>query len=59
MTTYNLTRTQVYCSTYCNQGHDLKTGRPVNHECRVIPPKALQAERDGDFETAIALMARS
>lgn len=46
----------IYCSTYCNQGHDLKTGRPVNHECRTIPPKALQAERNGDFELAIRLM---
>lgn len=49
----------VYCTTYCNHGHDLATGKPVNHECRVIPPLALLAERDGDFEQAIAIMDRA
>jgi len=46
----------VYASTYCNKGHSMKTGRPIKHECRVIPPAALRAERDGDFATAIAIM---
>ena len=46
----------VYCSTYCNFGHDLDTGEPVDHECRTIPPAALEAERAGDFELAIQLM---
>jgi len=42
----------IYCTTYCNQGHDLRTGHPVGHECRIIPPAALAAERADDFETA-------
>lgn len=46
----------IYCTSYCNQGHDLDTGKPVGHECRVIPPRALQLEREGDVEGAIAAM---
>lgn len=47
---------KIYCSTYCNSGHDLKTGKPVDHECRVIPPEALEAEREGRFEDAVEVM---
>lgn len=47
---------RIYCSTYCNFGHYVKTGNPVKHECRIIPPAALAAEMRGDFETAIRLM---
>jgi hypothetical protein len=46
----------IYCTSFCNQGHDLQTGRPINHECIVLPPKALQAERDGDFNKAIEII---
>ena len=42
----------IYLSSYCNHGHDLATGKPVNHECVILPVDALLAERDGDFETA-------
>lgn len=47
---------QIYCTSYCNQGHKVRTGYPVGHECRVIPPKALQAEMAGDFQTAIKIL---
>lgn len=50
---------RVYASTFCNMGHNLKTGRPVAHECRIIPPRALQAERDGDFDKAIRILQNS
>lgn len=46
----------TYCTTYCNHGHRLSDGKPVDHECHVLPPKALQAERDGDYEQAINLI---
>ena len=46
----------VYCTTYCNRGHRISDGMPIGHECRVIPPAALKAEMDGDYEKAIALM---
>lgn len=45
-----------YVSTYCNKAHNLKTGRPIEHECYVIPPAALQAEREGDYRRAQELM---
>jgi hypothetical protein len=47
---------RVYVSTYCNFGHYVASGKPVAHECRVIPPAALRAEMDGDFDKAIELM---
>ncbi len=46
-----------YVSTYCNFAHSLVDGEPIDHECRVIPPEALEAERDGDFERAIEIMS--
>lgn len=46
----------VYMSTYCNQGHRLSDGKPVNHECVILPPEALQAEREGDYERVWDLM---
>lgn len=47
---------QVYCTTYCNFGHDVGSGDPVDHECHNIPPEALEAEMAGDFDTAIELL---
>lgn len=49
----------VYCSTYCNQGHRLSDGKPVEHECIIIPPKVLEAERDGDYEGATVMLAEA
>lgn len=45
-----------YATTYCNCGHYVKTGRPYQHECRTIPPAALRAERDGNFEEAMLIL---
>ena len=50
---------EVYCTTYCNFGHDVETGEPVDHECYPIPPEALEAEMAGNFELAIKLMKHS
>lgn len=46
----------IYQTSYCNRGHNLKTGRPIQHECRIIPPSALKLERAGHVEQAIAIM---
>jgi hypothetical protein len=46
----------VYLTSYCNRGHNTKTGRPIQHECRIIPPAALRAERDGDVDKAINII---
>lgn len=47
----------IYCTSFCNRGHDLSTGRPIDHECYVLNPKALQAECDGDMELALRLFS--
>ena len=51
--------TDIYCSTYCNMGHRISTGRPVGHECRIIPPAALQAESEGDYKKAIEILDKA
>lgn len=45
-------RGYYYCTTYCNQPHSLSTGRPLNHECYVLPPHALALEQRGAYEAA-------
>lgn len=47
---------RIYCTSYCNKGHDLDTGKPINHECRKLPTAALEAERMGHYELAIRLL---
>jgi len=49
----------IYCTTYCNKGHRLSDGKPVDHECYVLPPKALQAEREGDYEMATVIQVEA
>lgn len=39
---------EIYCTTFCNFGHDIHSGRPIGHECYILDPKKLQRERDGD-----------
>ena len=46
----------MYVTTYCNFAHDVKTGKPIEHECIIIPPKALAAEMAGDYEAAIDIL---
>lgn len=46
----------TYVTTYCNFPHRLSDGKPVNHECDVLPPGALQAEREDRYDDAIALI---
>lgn len=48
-----------YVSTYCNFAHRMKDGKPIAHECRIIPPQALHKEREGDIEGAIEIMRSS
>jgi hypothetical protein len=45
-----------YVSSYCNQSHRTIDGKPVEHECRIIPPAALRAEAEGDYERANEIM---
>jgi len=45
-----------YVTTYCNQAHSLKTGAPIGHECYRLPPAALEAEREGNFDKALEIL---
>ena len=47
---------EFYVTTYCNHPHRKNDGKPIGHECYIIPPDALQAAIDGDLPKAIALM---
>jgi hypothetical protein len=46
---------KIYVTTFCNFGHRLSDGKPVDHECYILSPAALRAEREGDYERAIEL----
>jgi transcriptional regulator with XRE-family HTH domain len=45
-------RRDFYVSTFCNHAHRLSDGKPIEHECIIIPPEALQAEIGHDYERA-------
>lgn len=48
---------KTYCTTYCNKAHRLSDGKPVRHECHVLPPKALALEVEGRFKEACDVLA--
>lgn len=44
-------------TTYCNKWHRLSDGKPVNHECYILPTPALHAEKAGNVSLAVDLLA--
>jgi hypothetical protein len=52
-----MSKRTVFCTSFCNFGHILETGRPVDHECYVLPPAMLYAEQAGDMDAALRLLA--
>jgi hypothetical protein len=49
-------RNGVYCTSFCNKGHRLRDGLPVEHECYVLPTAALHAEVRGDMKKSKAVL---
>jgi hypothetical protein len=47
---------EVFHTAFCNKGHRMEDGMPVDHECYVLPPRALQLEREGKLEEAQNLL---
>ena len=45
--------TIFYVTSFCNFPHNAKTGRPMAHECYIIPPKALAIEMNEGAEVAL------
>ena len=39
---------KFYVTTFCNFAHRLEDGKPLDHECYVIPPSFLKQEREND-----------
>ena len=46
----------LYAPTFCNQPHRMRDGKPVEHECYVLPTEALVAERAGDIGRALDIL---
>jgi hypothetical protein len=46
----------IYRTSFCNKGHLIKNGRPVDHQCYILPPEAIAAERNDDFEKAVQIL---
>ena len=36
---------RTYVTSYCNFAHRLNDGKPVEHECAILPPAALEVRR--------------
>ena len=52
-----MTHQRIYVTTYCNHAHDVRDGKPIAHECHVLPVAALEAEMRGDVAQAIEILA--
>lgn len=54
-----MTMCETYLTSYCNRHHRVRDGKPVEHECSILPPKAIRAERDGFYEDAIDIITKA
>lgn len=50
-------KNDIYCTSFCNQPHRLRDGKPVGHECYVMPTEALHAEREGNTAKALDVLS--
>jgi hypothetical protein len=46
-----MNKEEFYVTTFCNFAHRLSDGKPIEHECYIIPPKLLRTEME-DSEDA-------
>lgn len=45
---------EVYATTFCNQGHRLRDGKPVGHNCYILDAGVLETEAFLGVEEAMA-----
>lgn len=45
-------------TTFCNHPHRMSDGKPIGHECFVLPTAMLVAERAGKHEQALVVMGQ-
>lgn len=48
---------EIYCTSFCNQGHRLSDGKPVDHQCYILPTEALHAEKLGWSVRALEILS--
>ena len=48
---------EIYCTSFSNHGHRLSDGKPVNHECYILPTEALHAEKSGNTDKAVNVLS--
>lgn len=48
-----------YVTSYCNKPHSEQSGKPIEHECYVLPPEAIRLEKAGDTDAAVRLLQSS
>lgn len=53
------TKPKIFCTSFCNHGHRLNDGKPVAHECYVLPPAALDHERNDNYLYAAQAIDRA
>lgn len=44
---------EIYQSTFCNKGHDVKTGRPIDHDCVRLNVVKFALEREQKFKEIV------
>jgi hypothetical protein len=49
----------AYVTTYCNKPRRMVDGKPIKHECYILPTLALKREREGDVRGAIDAIMHS
>lgn len=42
----------AFLTSFCNYPHRMRDGKPIGHECYVLPTEALKLEREGNIEKA-------
>lgn len=47
---------EAYTTSFCNKPHCLYTGKPISHECFIIPVQVLELEMIGDMDAANDIM---
>lgn len=47
---------EFYITTYCNHAHRTSDGKPIDHECYILPASALAAERDDRISDAAEII---
>lgn len=46
----------TYVTTFCNFPHRIATGRPIGHECYILPSAMLRADLAGDMDRALNIL---